>query len=94
MPENSPIDPCESSPQTRHCELATAAAEKAVKKTFAILGVDIERPEQVSDFQESLRFGDKLRKAADRGIVVFIAAMVTALLAALWVGIKSKVAGP
>lgn len=93
MPGSQTLEPCGGSPHARNCEFANAAAEKAVKKTFAILGVDIERPEQVSDFQESLRFGDKLRKAADRGIVVFIAAMVTALLAALWVGIKAKVAG-
>jgi len=92
MPESQQIDPC-SSPHSQTCNFANAAAEKAVKKTFAILGVDIEDPKQVSEFQESLRFGDKLRKAADHGVFVLFGALVVALAAAVWVGVKTKVTG-
>jgi hypothetical protein len=33
-----------------------------VKKVFAILGVDIDRPESVEEFREDLRFGKRMRK--------------------------------
>lgn len=75
------------------CQFANDAAERAVRKTFAILGVDVDRPEQVRDFQESLRFGDRLRKAADRGTLAFIGAVAVALAAALWLGLKTKILG-
>ena len=75
------------------CEFAEAAATKAVRETFAILGVDIDVPEQVKSFQESLWFSDKLRKAADRGFLVFIGAVALAASAALWIGIVSKIKG-
>ena len=38
------------------------AADRAVKKVFAILGVDIDRPESVEEFREDLRFGKRMRK--------------------------------
>ncbi len=75
------------------CEHADDAAEKAVKKTFAILGVDIDQPKEVREFQESLRFGDRLRKAADKGLLAFVAGFAALFVAALWAGFKIKVAG-
>jgi hypothetical protein len=93
MAGNEIVDPCGGSPHSRNCEFANAAAEKAVRKTFAILGVDIEEPKQVAEFQESLRFSDKLRKAADHGVLVLVAALVAALLAATWLGVKAKLVG-
>lgn len=80
-------------PHGTGCEFANVAADRAVRKTFAILGVDVDRPEQVRDFQESLRFGDKLRKAADRGHLAFIAVAAASLAAALWLGIVAKIKG-
>lgn len=68
------------------------AADRAVKKVFAILGVDIDKPESVEDFREDLRFGRKMRKAADHGFLAFVAVCVVALAAAVWAGIVSKVA--
>ena len=75
------------------CDHADEAAEKAVKKTFAILGVDIDQPKEVREFQESLRFGDKLRKAADKGTLAFIVAFATLIGAAMWAGFKLSIAG-
>lgn len=83
---------CES-PHPRGCEFANAAAERAVKKTFAILGVDVERPEQVKAFQDSLRFSERLRNVADKGAMVFWGAVAAAFAGALWLGIKSKITG-
>lgn len=75
---------------TSGCVSADRAADLAVKKTFAILGVDIDQPAQVESFRESLRFGDKLRKAADKGFLAFVSAVVVLLLAALMTGMKLR----
>lgn len=40
------------------------AADAAVRKTFAILGVDIDDPESVANLQADLRFGRAMREAA------------------------------
>jgi len=64
-----------------------------VKKVFAILGVDIDRPESVEEFREDLRFGKKMRKAADHGFLAIVGLIVVALGAALWAGIVAKLGG-
>ena len=69
------------------------AADRAVKKVFAILGVDIDRPESVEEFREDLRFGKKMRKAADHGFLAVVGLIVVALGAALWAGIVAKIGG-
>ena len=69
------------------------AADNAVRKVFAILGVDIDKPESVEEFREDLRFGKRLRKASDYSTLVFIAAIVSALAYAAWVGIVATVKG-
>lgn len=66
------------------------AADKAVKKVFAILGVDIDKPESVEEFRAYLRFGKKMRKAADHGFLAFIAVVAVAFAAAAWAGITTK----
>ena len=83
----------ESCPHTDDCPHASASAEMAVKKVFAILGVDIDVPKEVEEFRENLRFGATMRRAVDKGILTVIGALVTAMLAALWAGIVSKIAG-
>lgn len=77
----------------KSCEHADDAAEKAVKKTFAILGVDIESPKEVAEFQQSLRFSDKLRKTADKGIFAFIITVAGLMGTALWLGLRIKFGG-
>jgi hypothetical protein len=81
---------CKASPE---CGYAAEAAEIAVKRVFAILGVDIDKPESVEEFREDLRFGKKLRKGADHGFLAFVAILTAAVCAALWAGITSKVSG-
>ena len=66
------------------------AADKAVKKVFAILGVDINKPESVEEFREDLRFGKKLRKLADHGVLVVVALICTGLAWAAFDGIISR----
>jgi hypothetical protein len=73
--------------------LLEEAADRAVRKTFAILGVDIDHPESIEEFREDLRFGKRLRKLADHGMFSFIAVAAAALAGALWIGIVSRITG-
>jgi len=82
---------CEQPPG--RCPYTEDAANKAVKKCFAIMGVDIDKPESVAEFQEDLRFGKKIRKAADYGLMVFVAVVLTAVLSLVWAGAATKVNG-
>lgn len=80
------IEQCDS-------EACQTAADQAVKKVFAILGVDVDRPESVESFREDLRFGRKLRKAADRSMLAFWAVLASAVAVALWTGIVDNIHG-
>lgn len=68
-------------------------ADRAVRKTFAILGVNIDNPESVEEFRQDLRFGKKLRRLADHGTMAFFAAVAIAIVGALWIGITSTIKG-
>lgn len=72
-------------------EFAEHAAEKAVKKTFAILGVDVEDPQALEDFREDLRFGKRMRRAADKGFMTAVAVLTGALMVAMWAGVLVKI---
>lgn len=89
MTEKSKYDEHCLSPETVSAE----AADRAVKKVFAILGVDVDRPECVEEFRADLRFGRKLRKIADHGTLAFIGVVAAALAAAVWAGIVSNISG-
>lgn len=65
------------------CQLA---ANIAVKRVFSILGVNIDNPESVAEFQDDLRFGKRLRKLSERGSFAFVAAVVTAMVSAMLAG--------
>lgn len=69
------------------CEFAEEAADVAVKKVFAILGVDVHNPESVEEFRQDLRFGKRLRKVTDHGLLAVVAILGAAICAAVWTGI-------
>ena len=73
-----------------HCPHVKEAADTAVKKVFAILGVDVDVPKEVEQFRENLRFGASMRRAADKGMLAIIGAIAVGALAALWAGIVSS----
>lgn len=75
------------------CPHAEESAERAVRKVFAILGVDIDKPESVEEFREDLRFGKRLRRAADHGLFAMVGLMVVGLGAVVWAGITAKING-
>ena len=72
---------------------AQEVADLAVKKVFAILGIDINNPASVEEFREDLRFGRRMRKLADHGSMALIGTMVVGLCIAVWTGITSKIIG-
>ena len=74
-------------------KISEEAADKAVKKVFAILGVDINKPESVEEFREDLRFGRKLRKLADHGTLALVALIFVGIGYAAFAGVASKVKG-
>lgn len=63
---------------------AEHAAKMAVKKVFSILGVDIDRPESVEEFREDLRFGKRMRKAANHGFLAFVGVATVAMVTTAW----------
>lgn len=73
------------------CSQAEQAADHAVRKMFAILGVDIDKPESVEEFREDLRFGKKLRKVADHSLLALFGVVMAGLAAAVWAGIVSNI---
>lgn len=79
----------------KHCrfadEVSRESAARAVKEVFAILGVDIDDPASVEDFREDLRFGRKLRKRFDYGVLAIIGVVAAGIAAAVWQGIVSKI---
>lgn len=80
-----------------HChyaeKMAERAAEIALKKFSIILGVDLDKAESIEAFREDLRFGKKLRKAADHGFLTLFGVIAVAVAAAVWAGILSKING-
>lgn len=69
------------------------AADRAVKKVFAILGVNVDNPESVEEFRQDLRFGKRMRKAADHGFMAFVGVVAVAVASAIWFGIQAKLGG-
>lgn len=87
---------CDGDPETtcNYAEnMSEATAERAVKKFFAILGVDVSKPESVEELREDLRFGRRMRKVADHGLLAFFGVVAAALAAAVWAGLVSKLNG-
>lgn len=79
--------------ETGECPHAEKSAELAVKKVFAILGVDIDVPRDVEDFRKDLRFGQSMRRAADKSVMAVISLIAISCMAALWVGIVDNIRG-
>jgi len=67
------------------------SAELAVKKVFSILGVDIDKPKEVEEFRENLRFGATLRRAADKGMLAMVVVFSGAIMVAIWAGIAAEI---
>ncbi len=71
-------------------EIIQAAADHAVKKTFAILGVNVDDPESIEEFRQDLRFGKRMRKMSDHGQLALAAMFFIGLGWAVFEGIRTK----
>ncbi|MDE2344433.1 MAG: hypothetical protein KGL63_13785 [Betaproteobacteria bacterium] len=70
-----------------------AVAELAVKKVFAILGVDIDQPKEVEQFRENLRFAGTARRMMDKGIMAVAALIAVGAVMAMWAGVQQIMRG-
>ena len=84
---------CTKPAESERCRFSEASADRAVKRTFAILGVDIDNPQQVAEFQQDLRFGRLMRCAANKGFIAVVILTATSIGVATWVGIVGRVTG-
>ena len=73
--------------------VANDAADKAVRKTFAIMGVNVDDPRQLEDFRRDVRFAGDLRSYAGRSMLTLTSVCIGGLLIALWTGVKVKLGG-
>ena len=76
-----------------NCSQAAIIADAAVKRTFAILGVDIDKPEAVEEFRISLRFSHDLRRAKDKGLLAVAVLFFIGAASAMWAGIVYGIIG-
>ena len=75
------------------CRYSEDAAKKAVKDVFSILGVDVDEPAQVEEFRKDLRFGQAMRKVADKGVFALVGAIFVGIGIAAWAGITGAIRG-
>ena len=64
-------------------------SDAAVRQVFSTLGIDIENPDAVEQFREDLRFGKKLRKATERGILAIIGVIAASIASLVWVTVEN-----
>ncbi len=67
-----------------NCTKPDDAAKEAVKRTFAILGVDVDDPQQLEEFRKGLRFGEDLVIMSKRGKIAAMTTAIGLLGAAIW----------
>lgn len=80
-------------PENCNEDMCDRSADRAVRKVFAILGVDIDRPESIEEFREDLRFGKKMRRVADHGMIALIGVIVAGFAYATWYGLVTRIKG-
>jgi len=78
---------------TNEQRLAEDAAKIAVKKTFAVLGVDVDNPREVEDFRRDLRWAGDWRRAQGKGAMALVTAIALGLGGAFYAGIKMNIGG-
>lgn len=76
--------------ETREELISEEAARRAVKKVFAILGVDIDDPKEVEEFRKDLRFAADMRQYTKKGFMVFFTAIIGLAATAAWVFIFKR----
>lgn len=55
------------------------AVERSTRKVFAILGVDLDEPDDVEAFRKDLRFAQRIRELSEKGLTAVIVAALSAI---------------
>jgi hypothetical protein len=86
----TPTDaPCPGGHDCPHIDaerIADDAARRAVAKTFAMLGVNVDVPSEIEEFRRDLRFSNFLRRHSDKAIGAVIVAAAVGLLGLIYAG--------
>jgi hypothetical protein len=73
--------------------VAEEAANRAVSKVFAVLGVDFADPAEIEDLRRDLRYAGWVRKVSEKSILAAIGAMAVGAVAALFLGVAGFLNG-
>ena len=73
----------ETLPPGTVCPEAKRAADRAVKKIFFIMGVDVDNPISVSEYQAEIRFNHNLSRLASKGVIGATLTIITGLVSYL-----------
>lgn len=73
--------------------IAEAAARKAVRDAFLVLGIDVNVKREVDDFRDDLRFGRQIRKLVGHGMLAAVSVAAAAIAVSAWTGIVSAIRG-
>ena len=80
MSDERRVNSCDIPAGCKYAEsIAQQASDMATRKTMAILGVDLDDPASVEAFRQDLRFGGRMRKIAEKGMMTFIGVVATAV---------------
>lgn len=73
--------------------IAHKAAEAAVKNVFAHMGVNVDVPSEMEEFRKDLRLAGQLRKASEKGFMLFLYTGISLMVAAGFYGIYGRFNG-
>ena len=73
--------------------IAEAAARKAVRDAFLVLGIDVNVKREVDDFRDDLRFGRQIRKLVGHGMLAAVSVAAAAIAVSAWTGIVDAIKG-
>lgn len=71
-------------------QMTRESADAAVRKVFAILGVDVSDPESVEEFREDLRFSKNFRRLSNHGLKATVGALCVGIVTALIAVISAR----
>lgn len=73
-------------------DIAEVAAQKAIKNTFALLGIDLDKFESVQEFRQDIQFARSLRHGkamvVGRAALTFVTIATGAALISFWDYVK------
>lgn len=66
--------------------MADAIAKQVARTIFALIGVDVDKPESLEEFRANVRFSAVVHRAAQAGVLAVITAVTGLVVSGLWLG--------